>query len=341
MKLDYRDRDREILQEALRKLQDQIPVGNYDIEWDVATEKGTRFDAVLRFEKILNDYAVEIRRNLNPYMLEALEFNMKTNENKAILVTHEVTQPIAKELRERNIRFIDTLGNMFLFQNEPYINVYITDHKPKKQIAVKQLNAFTWARLQVILTLLAKEDAIDLTYREIAYLAGVALGTVSWTINDLRQLGYIRKYKHKLKIMNKEKLVFKWLEEYPAKIRPKLNPRRFDVQDRYWWIQTDLERYGAVLGGETAAGVITKYLHPEKGVLYVQGEINELAIALRLKANPNGSLTIMDKFWKCGNLLVNEVPVAPPIIVCAELLAEGGERNRETADLIMKDLHVV
>ncbi len=80
--------------------------------------------------------------------------------------------------------------------------------------------------LQVILTLLAKEDAIDLTYREIAYLAGVALGTVSWTINDLRQLGYIRKYKHKLKIMNKEKLVFKWLEEYPAKIRPKLNPRR-------------------------------------------------------------------------------------------------------------------
>ncbi len=76
-------------------------MGNYDIEWDVATEKGTRFDAVLRFEKILNDYAVEIRRNLNPYMLEALEFNMKTNENKAILVTHEVTQPNCKRTKRK------------------------------------------------------------------------------------------------------------------------------------------------------------------------------------------------------------------------------------------------
>jgi len=341
MKLTHRDRDREILQVALQKLNEELPVGNYEVQWEMPMGvMGIKHDAALKFEKMLHEYYVEIRRNIQLKMLDVMEFYQAATDRALILVTDVATDKIARDLRRRKIQFIDTLGNMFLTQQDPFVHIYVIGNRQQNTVIQKPVNVFIGAKLQVIFTLLEIDNAVNLPYREIAKLAGVALGTVGWTFRDLKQLGYIRAYKRNRKIINRDKLVARWLEAYPVKIRPKLNPRRFNVHEKNWWINTDLNRYGGVLGGETAAAVLTKYLHPEHGVIYMQGSIHELAMALKLKANPEGNLTILNRFWDSENLHVNQIPIAPPLLVCAELLAEGGERNRETAKMIMGDWDV-
>ena len=335
-----REREKETLQAALLKLREEVPIGGYTVKWEVPTGKGTVFDAVVNFQNILHEYAVEINMNLNPKMLDAMEFYLKAVDRTVFIITGAITDGIATELRQRNIQYIDTLGNMYITQEDPFVLVHKTGNRARGTKKEKQANALAGTGLLVIFTLLTIEDAVNLTYREVAKLAGVALGTVGSTFRDLKLLGYIRVYKHKRKIMNRGKLVNRWLEAYPTEIRPKLNPKRFTAPDRNWWIQGDLNRYGVLLGGETAAAALTKHLHPENGVLFARGDIHELVKALRLRADPLGNLTVMDRFWEGEVLQVNKTPIAPPLLICAELLAEGGERNMEAVKMIRDNYDV-
>ncbi|OPX31080.1 MAG: hypothetical protein B1H09_03835 [Gemmatimonadaceae bacterium 4484_173] len=336
MKGKQRDREKGTLQAALQRLQEEVPVGKCEVTWQAAKGEGTAFDAVLKFQRILYDYEVEIITNLNLKMLDAVEYYLKAADRTVVLVADVVGDTVAVELRRRNIQYIDTLGNMYITQDDPFVLVHTTGRRPLANNTVKPANIFTGTRLQVVFVLLTKKGAVNFTYREIANQAGVALGTVGWTFRDMKQQGYIREYKHKRTIMNRDKLVNRWLEAYPTELRPKLNPRRFTTPDRNWWIQLDLERYGAVLGGEAAAAVLTKHLHPGHGVLYTRGDIREIATALKLRADPLGNLTLMNRFWKGEVLQSNDIPIAPPLLVCAELLTEGGERNMEAVKMIRK-----
>jgi len=337
MKGFQRNKEKEILLAALRELREEVPVGVVEVKWQAPTGEGTVFDAVLHFEKNLHEYAVDIHTSINLKMIDALEFYLAAANRPMLLVTSVMTDITAAELKKRNLQFIDTVGNMYITQENPFVLIHKTGNRPKKTTDEKTPNVFIGTKLQPIFVLLANEDAVNRTYRDIADLAGVALGTVGWTFRDLRLLGYIREYKHKRKIMNRAKLVNRWLEAYPTELRPRLNPRKFTVPDRNWWIQTDFTQYDAVLGGETAAAVLTKYLHPENGVIYTRGDIHELATKLKLRADPRGNLTVMDRFWNEETTQPNRIPIAPPLLVCAELLAEGGERNMETAKMIREE----
>jgi hypothetical protein len=327
-------REKEILLAALRKLREEVPVGACDVKWQVPTGRGTVFDAVLTFEKNLHEYAVVLYTSINPEMLDALEFYLAAAGRTVLLVTGVITDITAAELKKRNIQFLDALGNMYIVQENPFVLVHKTGTRPQKHAGGMQANAFTGTRLRVVFALLANEDAVNRTYRDIAELAGVALGTVGGTFSAMKMQDFIREYKHKRKMMNRQKLVNRWLDAYPTDFRPTLNPRRFTTPDRNWWTRKDLAGYGAVLGGETAAAVLTKHLHPENGVIYTTGDIHELATALKLRADPRGNLTVMDRFWKEDAPQTTHIPVAPPLLVCAELLAVGGERNIETATMI-------
>lgn len=337
MKGFQRNQEKDILRTALRELQKEIPVGVVDVKWQVPTGEGTVFDAVLHFEKTLHECAVDIHTSINPKMIDALEFYLAAADRTMLIVTGVMTDITAAELKKRNLQFIDTVGNMYITQENPFVLIHKIGNRPQETTDEKTANVFIGKKLQAIFVLLANEDAVNRTYRDVAGLAGVALGTVGWTFRDLRLLGYIREYKHKRKIMNRAKLVNRWLEAYLTELRPRLNPRKFTVPDRKWWIQTDFTQYDAVLGGETAAAVLTKYLHPDNGVIYMRGDIHELATKLKLRADPRGNLTVMDRFWNEETTQPNRIPIAPPLLVCAELLAEGGERNMETAKMIREN----
>ncbi len=59
-----------------------------------------------------------------------------------------------------------------------------------------------------------------------------------------------------------------WVTNFPIRLRPKLNPRRFQAPDPGWWQRVRLEA-GARWGGEVAAARLTDYLKPATYTIYL------------------------------------------------------------------------
>src|SRR4030065_233843 len=94
------------------------------------------------------------------------------------------------EFKKYGIQFMDTAGNIYLNQYPIYI--FIKGNKPK-DIFLKMTapRAFEPSGLKIIFALICYPDLIKKTYRYIAELTNVALGTVGWVINELINLGYV------------------------------------------------------------------------------------------------------------------------------------------------------
>jgi hypothetical protein len=129
-----------------------------------------------------------------------------------------------------------------------------------------------------------------------------------------------------------------WVTNYPIKLRPKLNPRRFRAPKTDWWKEVDITKYGAQWGAEVAAEKLTGYLRPHALTIYLhkeQGQKNltRLVAANKLRADPQGDIEILDTFWD----FEDEKPMpetVPPLLAYADLIATLDPRNLEAAKLI-------
>ena len=84
-------------------------------------------------------------------------------------------------------------------------------------------------------------------YREIAEQTDVALGTVGWVVNGLKDAGYLldRGKKKDRRLTERQKLLERWVEAYPEKLQPKLNLGEFVADNPRWWEAVEIEKYGA------------------------------------------------------------------------------------------------
>jgi hypothetical protein len=129
-----------------------------------------------------------------------------------------------------------------------------------------------------------------------------------------------------------EELLHEWVIEYPAILRPKLNGRRYTAnRDRL--LGLNLKPLGAYWGGEVAAQRLTGYLKPERLLVYTRGEVKDLLIQGRMRLAADGDAEVLDAFWN-QELGETDKPVAPPVLVYADLMMTGDTRNLETAKMI-------
>jgi hypothetical protein len=71
--------------------------------------------------------------------------------------------------------------------------------------------------------LLKQPEAVNWNYRELAMQAGVALGSVSWILRDLREMGYINLAGPNLqKLTQGRHLLNRWEIGYAEILRPQL-----------------------------------------------------------------------------------------------------------------------
>jgi len=250
-----------------------------------------------------------------------------------LLVTRYVTAQMAEQLKQDGIQFIDTAGNGYI--NHPPLYIFVKGNKPPDIFRHPPLKrAFKPAGLRVIYTFLCNPGLENKTYRYIAKLADVALGTVGWIIRDLKEMGYLLDMgKRGYKLIQKEDLWKRWLTDYPEKLRPKLILGHF--RGHYnWWQQKTLNPMYAQWGGEVAAAKLTKYLKPQVITIYTTPQqLNPLLIENRLKKDPEGDIEILKRFWAPLEMWQYEDTVHP-ILIYADLMATGHQRNIETARMI-------
>ena len=304
---------------------------------DDAELDSSRTDTEIRLPG-LGKYRAVFRTQLTPNKLGPLKAHIQNTKLPTLLVADYIPPKTAERLRADSIQFVDTAGNAYLYRNKPRVYIWIEGHKSLKRRRVP-VTAFRARGLRVIFPLLCLgTEALKAPYRQIAGWAGVALGTVANTINDLTEMGYLRKTQKTLIIEDREKLLRRWVEEYPQELRPLLNPRRYKTDIDQWM---DLgpsiyTKFDIQLGGETAAMALTQYLHAETVTIYGQPDLKQLVpIVGPLTLNDNGPLEIVDRFWNfASNPTIPGQSLCPHLLVYADLLASGEGRQLETAQLL-------
>ena len=259
--------------------------------------------------------------------------------DNAVLVTAYLPARLADQCRDNlGLQFIDTAGNAYLRQRGLYIWVK-GQPRPTDALNLPATRAAATATAQrIIFLLLCRPELLNAPYREIAKTAGVALGVVGRVLKDLADQKYIIGQPRGWRFLEPARLLDQWVTNYPARLRPKLNARRFTAEDRTWWQKTDLVNTGALWGGEVAGDKLTRHLKPATFTIYVAPAVvhkvvTDLATGHRWRADPKGEIEILETFW---NLPVDPAhpDIVPPPLIYADLLATMDPRNREVAILV-------
>ncbi len=171
-------------------------------------------------------------------------------------------------------------------------------------------------------------------YRVMANTANIANGAVAWAIKDLKKLGYlIDMGKKGRRLIKKKELLQRWVNLYAELLRPKLLIGRYTTDNTDWWKNQDIINVNALYGGETGAALLTKYLKPQNHTIYTKDNYGKLLLQLKLKNDPNGNIEVLKQFWNFEDTRA-EKNLVNPVLIYADLLATGDNRNIETANLI-------
>lgn len=348
-----KDKWQAILQRALDALHRTTGIAGQVLEREPMVAQGFRADA--RVEVEANGqrypYLAQIKRVDRFAILGDIKRQCAQYGDQLLLVAPRVTAEAAEKCRELDLQFIDTLGNAYLRCSGLLVLV-----KGQRPVAGEDLplvehegkRAGTATNLRVFFVLLCKPQLLNAPYRDINRAAGVALGAIGWVFFDLNGRGYITGAVGKGKgkgtgkgdrvLLQRQKLVQEWVTNYPIKLRPKLNPRRFRAPKTDWWKDVDITQYGAQWGAEVAAEKLTGYLRPHALTIYLHREqglknLTRLVAKNKLRADPQGDIEILDAFWDFDD----EEPIpetVPPLLAYADLIATLDPRNLEAATLI-------
>jgi hypothetical protein len=180
--------------------------------------------------------------------------------------------------------------------------------------------------MRVIFALICMPGLELRNYREIAALAGVALGTVNETLRGLKLLGYLLEGEDiGRRIVRREGLFDQWVGIYPQQLKPTVFRGRYAARDMNWWRTANLVELGALWGGETAVARETGNLRPD-----TKGEPAQVITRYRLREDIRGDVELFTQFW---NFPWDQGPrgVVPAPLTYADLLANGEGRNLEAA----------
>ncbi|MGM9978019.1 MAG: type IV toxin-antitoxin system AbiEi family antitoxin [Clostridium sp.] len=315
---------------ALNNLQN---VAGIHGEWEFLEHtKNTGIDGILTISLGENriSFKTDIKKEIRHTHIELIK--TRANVNDMFLLLAQNIFPKAKEmLRNENIAYLDIAGN-FYFRNESCY-IFIEGNRIPTVEKEKPNRAFTPTGLKIVFLLLTEKNALNMSYREIAHRANVALGNVPLVINNLQEAGYlIAKNRNKYIITRKRELLDRWITGYGETLKPKLMVGRYRfLKNNKYWKEQQLAP-GDVWGGEAGANIMSNYIEPEIKTLYTKLSKMELMTKMMLVPDSKGDIEIIQHFWQEAYNL--EKYCAPPILIYADLIISQDPRNIEVAESI-------
>jgi len=279
----------------------------------------------------------ELRKENKGFLLTRLE-QLSTLTNRPTLVIGKyIALEVARELKDNGINYLDVAGNCNI-KNKDLV-IHIAGQKVHRKEKTKQTKAFQEAGIKIIFNLLSNPDNLQLSYRELAELADVSIGSVSNVMKELEDLNFILKTKLKRLLKNKPTLLERWVVAYQDVLRPRLVKKQMrftKIESAKNWqqLRLDQEEGISLWGGEPAAAILTNQLSPELFSIYTSESWQNMGQDLGLVPDSNGNVEILQLFWKDNN---NAKQVAPALLVYADLIGSGYGRNIEMAKIILEN----
>lgn len=287
-------------------------------------------------------FAAIVKPNLRTAHLAGLRELRATLPRPLLLITDHVSTPLAQELREQGLFFLDESGNAF-FDTHAWL-VLLTG-QPKRTPTPKErpLGASVWQVAYVLLRCPALETG---TVRALADQAGVSVGAVQGAIELLEARGWLVNLGRRGQpVTDRMGLWRGWEDGYIDRLGPKLHlakatPLGFPTLQQWGHpLREHLEPANALLGGELAAQFHGTDILAITATLHVERWDADLMRKLRIVPAEKGAITIRRKM---GALDHDEVhpDLADPLLVRAELLTLADERldasRRMLAEIIQQ-----
>lgn len=305
----------------------------------------TTVDTVLKLHPYDITYNTVLKRWVQQANLGSIAAQLSRIPAPALLVVDYVNPNMADRLRSAGVQFVDAAGNAYIRDKNLFIFVKGNRASSEYPSPRRTIRAFNASGLKVIFSFLLDPNLVGETYRTIAKVSGVSLGTIGWVLSDLKDLGYVdergkRKARYLVKPLG---LLDRWAEAYPEKLVPDLDMGLFQTPFPLPWKEIDLSQVEGCWGGEVGASLLDDVLLPAQGTVYLpKNNLKALLMKYRIrKANTNLPMSsdiirICDKFWTRSaepvGLGSRPNKAAPDILVYADLLASGDPRNYEAAE---------
>jgi hypothetical protein len=323
----------EIVERALVQLADHTGLTG---TWNLTSnqlDKGIDGAIDLTFGSTKTHFYVEVKKELREHHL--LRIIEQAKIHKPLMVVAERIFPKLKEkLRERKIGYLDGAGNIYLHTEGNYI--WLDGRKNIEQQVPITNRAFTKTGLRTVFYLLWHQEAINMPYRALARATGVALGNIKNIILGLEQSGFILQINEKQMVLqNKKALLERWIAGYKETLKPLLliGKYRLNKPADLMNLDTFPVRVGdTVWGGEPGAELITNYLNAKELTVYTTEAKPALMQKWRLLPDAKGNIQFYEKFWQDDSDLTQ--PIAPALLIYADLVITDDPRNIETAERI-------
>lgn len=284
----------------------------------------------LYIKNIKLEFLVEFKREIRKHHLLQID-KYKAQFPELMVIADHINPKIRETLKEKEVNYIDGAGNMYINRGDQLI--FIEGKKNEIDQNYYKGRLFGKGGIKIIFAILVNEDIINKPYREIAEQTDTALGTVNYIMKELMINGYlIFINKNVFRLKNKKDLLNKWITGYEFKLKKTLFVDKFRLKTNEWK-NIKFENNKTFWGGEPAAEILTQYLIPQNLTVYTKEETKELIKNYFLIPDANGNVEVYKKFWRIENNL-NFKEIVPALLVYADLIITGNDRNIETANII-------
>jgi hypothetical protein len=154
-------------------------------------------------------------------------------------------------------------------------------------------------------------------------------------MSELEEMNFLLKTTKSRILKNKKELIERWVVAYNEVLKPRIIRKKMRMLNQNDFTSIDLNTLNekAVWGGEPAGAILTNTLRPEKYILFTNADFSDLGKKIGLIPDNNGNVEIYQMFWNVKNNTIT----APALLVYADLINSGFERNIETAKKIETD----
>jgi hypothetical protein len=198
------------------------------------------------------------------------------------------------------------------------------------------------------MALLVRPELESAPYRILAAEADVALGTVAGCMNNLERRGLLQRRGEGRYVVDRPQLVALWVQAYVEVLRPKLRVTRLqmrtDAKPDVWAILNKTLTHRGVkwaLTGADAAEIRTHFYRAEETEIYVPlHALEDRALQRELIAQPVARVGNLWAIELPGPLAIpaarrEGIPVAPDLLVYAELRHRGTGQALEAAEMLL------
>jgi hypothetical protein len=344
------DTDKEILQACEAHLRALQPVKRVEAKHRMVHRERSELDVQLVLDTEVGrlTYFYEIKRGLSLPRLEHLILQLQRDSREAkarpLLLADYIPPRLAQRLAEAGVNFVDEAGNVYI-DRPGKLYIRVQGARPKRLAEAKIGRLSQPSGLQVTFVLLTDPSAVSMAYRELARASGVALGSIAQILQELKVKGYLeQKGRDEWFLTRKRELLDFWVGGYGDRLRRKLLIGRFqppekDLAQTLNGLRMEAEVAGVIwaLTGGFAADVLTRHFRGDQLGLFVSEWPGDLMGRLRWLPSRQGPVTLLRQFSPYvvfTHKAPSQMPVAHPLLVYAELVFQGRERELETAKLI-------